>query len=315
MNPPDMRVSGRPGGVWVLVALPWSWFALRDVLGVGGDVVAILLPAIVVVLAGIGILTAGCLRRWRWLLPVASLLAMGTVAVLGPWLPADAGAVAPGVATTIVAANVRGSVRPDGSLLARSPDVVSIAETPDRLDPVLAADHPYHHLVPGGPSIGLYSRLPFRVLEEPGPDLPGLRVQVDGPAGPFVLYALHVPRPWYTTEGGYQATVAEHHAIMDALAVRVAAETLPVVVVGDLNSPDRGGDYRRLIDRAGMVDAARADLTTFTSTGRWTPLLLRIDHVLVTAGWCGDAAGQLDLPGSDHRGVGATIGPCVGSDP
>jgi len=78
----------------------------------------------------------------------------------------------------------------------------------------------------------VYSRLPMSVLEGRGPTSPGCATR-DGPAGPSLVYALHVPRPWLTDVGGYQATVAEHH----------------------------------------------------------------------------------DLPGSDHRGVTATVGPCVDSAP
>ncbi|WP_298798739.1 endonuclease/exonuclease/phosphatase family protein [uncultured Pseudonocardia sp.] len=172
---------------------------------------------------------------------------------------------------------------------------------------------PYRETGLGGPDVAVFSRFPIRRLEGPGPALPGLRVQVDAPAGPFVVYGLHVPRPWLTDEGGYQATVAEHHAIMTALAARIAAEPGPVVVAGDLNSSDRGRDYRLLVGPTQLVDAARAGAVSYTSTGKWLPLLLRIDHLLVGPGWCGEGARQIGLPGSDHRGVTATVGPCVGS--
>lgn len=295
-----------------LATLPWTWFPLREVLGVVGDVLAIVLPPFVGVLAAAGVATALWRRQRRWLLPAGSAVLMGVAAVVGPWLPADAGAVVPGQAVTVAGANVRAVPDAADALLALSPDVLVVSELSPDLDPALAAAYPYRQLAFGGPNVGVYSRLPLRVLDGPDVELPGLRLEVAGPAGPFVLYGLHVPRPWFTTEDSYQATIAEHHAIMDALAARVAAETRPVVVVGDLNSPDRGRDYRRLLDRAAMVDAVRSDGTTFTSTGKWVPLLLRIDHLLVSAGWCGDAPGQVELPGSDHRGVTATVGPCAG---
>lgn len=299
--------------VGLLAALPWTWFLLRDAAGRAGDVLAIVGPPLVVLIAVAGVVAAH--RQRRWLLPAASVLAVGIVAVLGPWLPADAGAVAAGSAVTVAGANVRAGPDAAGSILSVSPDVLVVGELTPHLDPPLAAGYPHRQLTRGGPEVGVYSRLPLRVLDRPASDLPGLRVEVDGPAGPFILYALHVPRPWFTTRGGYQATVGEHHRIMAALAARVAAETLPVVVVGDLNSPDRGRDYRQLLRRGGLVDAIRDRGTTFTSTGQWTPLLLRIDHVLVTTGWCGDAAGQFDLPGSDHRGVTAAVGPCAVRSP
>ena len=105
-----------------------------------------------------------------------------------------------------------------------------------------------------------------------------------------MLYALHVPRPWYTPAAGYQATLAEHHRIVQALAARIAAERLPVVVVGDLNMPDRGRDYRHAAATATWSTPCATARPRYSSVGKWTPLLLRIDHVLVAGGWCGDAA-------------------------
>lgn len=276
-----------------------------------GDVVAILLPVLVaaVVVAGVVAAVVAARRRRAWLLPAASALVMGVVTVTGPWLPADDGTVTPGAAVTVGAANVMGVGTPGAALLAARPDVLVVSE----YTPALALDYPYRETGLGGPGVAVFSRFPIRRLEGPGPALPGLRVQVDAPAGPFVVYGLHVPRPWLTDEGGYQATVAEHHAIMTALAARIAAEPGPVVVAGDLNSSDRGRDYRLLVGPTQLVDAARAGAVSYTSTGKWLPLLLRIDHLLVGPGWCGEGARQIGLPGSDHRGVTATVGPCVGS--
>jgi hypothetical protein len=50
-----------------------------------------------------------------------------------------------------------------------------------------------------------------------------------------------------------------------------------------------------------------------TSVGQWAPLLVRIDHVLVTQGWCGDDPARPPLTRSDHSAVAATVGPCAGS--
>ncbi len=296
-----------------MAAVPWSWFLLRDALGVVGDVVAVLLPVVVAAV----VVGAALAARWRreWLVAAASALVLGVVAVVGPWLPADDGTVAPGAAVTVGAANVMGVRTPGAALLAADPDVLVVSEYAPALGTALSDAYPYRETEQGGPGVAVFSRLPIRLLEGPGPALPGMRVQVDGPAGPFVVYALHVPRPWLTDEGGYQATVAEHHAIMTALVARVAAEPGPVVVAGDLNSPDRGRDYRFLVGPTHLVDAARSGAVSFTSTGKWLPLLLRIDHLLVTPGWCADGSRQITLPGSDHRGVTAAVGPCVDSEP
>ena len=104
------RVASRKDLVWLLLltVLPWSWFVLRDRLGLLGDLLAILLPVLVIVLAGLGVLAA---TRWvRWLVPAVSVLAMGLVATVGPWLPADAGPVRPGAGVSVLGANVMGPV-------------------------------------------------------------------------------------------------------------------------------------------------------------------------------------------------------------
>jgi endonuclease/exonuclease/phosphatase (EEP) superfamily protein YafD len=298
-------------------ALPWAWFAVRDAIGPVTDVLAIALPAVVVLVAAAAVVGAVRRGRPRWLVPAASVLALGGAAVLGPWLPEDTGPVAPGRAVTVVGANVMGTPEAADELLALQADVLVVSEATDDLAPALVPAYPYRERAVGGPEVAVYSRLPLRLLETQAPDLPGLRLEVAGPAGPFVLYALHVPRPWFTTVGAYQATVTEHHGIMRALAGRVSGEALPVVVTGDLNTPDRGRDYREVLRDGGLVDAMRDGWGGYTSTGQWAPLLLRIDHVLVSTGWCGDAPRRVPLPGSDHRAVAASVGPCnaAGTEP
>ncbi|WP_433558635.1 hypothetical protein ACQPWY_09265 [Pseudonocardia xinjiangensis] len=87
----------------VLAAVPWAWFVVRDAFGSVTDVLAIVLPVVVAALVVAALAVAVRLRRRRWLVPAASALAMGVTAVVGPWLPADAGPVAPGHAVTVVA--------------------------------------------------------------------------------------------------------------------------------------------------------------------------------------------------------------------
>ena len=99
--------------------------------------------------------------------------------------------------------------------------------------------------------------------------------------------------------------------IVERLGDRVASERVPVVVAGDLNSADRAPDYRALVARGGLIDAMRAGWAGPTSVGKWQPLLVRIDHVLVSAGWCGDGPRRFHIPGSDHVGVTVSIGPCA----
>lgn len=241
---------------------------------------------------------------------MVSLLLAGAVAVAGPWTPADRGAVAPGRGVTVASANVTGLSGTVPALRAASADVLVVVENSTDVDGRLAASYPYHLHADGPPWTGVYSRYPLRLLEAPGPDLPGVRVAVRGPV-PFVVYGLHVPKPWWRT-GGYSTTPAGHHRLILALTARLARERGPVVVAGDLNSTDRGRDYRLLATGAGLTDAMRDGWAGSTSVTTWRPFLLRIDHILAGPGWCGDAPRRFALPGSDHDGVGARVGPCGG---
>jgi hypothetical protein len=308
------------GGIAVTVvvaALPWVWFAVRDA-GTAADVVAITMPllvaGVVVVAAVVALVPGSAVRRRRAALFGVSSLLVGVVAVVGPWVPADSGAVG-GRGVSVLGGNVDYQDTPTPAMIDLDADVVVVAElAPDTTEDF---GEEYPHAVVGGPvnsPLGVFSRYPVELLEDAGPDLPGLRVLVDGPDGEFVLYALHVPRPWFGSSAeGYEVSVPEHYALTRSVAGRVRGETLPVVVAGDLNSTDRGRDYRVLLGEGGLVDVMREGWGGPTSVGKWLPLLGRIDHLLVGGGWCGDDARREELPGSSHRGVHATVGPCVGS--
>ena len=86
---------------------------------------------------------------------------------------------------------------------------------------------------------------------------------------------------------------------------------MPVVVAGDLNTSDRARDYRVLIDDAGLTDAMLDNWAGPTQIGHWATLLVRIDHLLVSPGWCGDDSSRYPIPASDHRGIISTVGPCL----
>lgn len=310
------RGAGRPAAIVAVAALPWTWFLLRDVPGPLTDLVAILLPLSAggVVVAGVLVAVGRPRARVPALAGALSALLVGAVAVVGPWLPADAGQVLAADGLVVAGANVDGQGGPLEVLRPIDADLWVVPELSEKVRQEFAATYP-HHLVgtAGAPRIGVFSRYPLRLLEGAGANLPGERIEVAGPAGRFVLYALHIPRPWVLgdTADGYQVSVAEHQRLAEAVAARVSTETLPVVVVGDLNSTDRGRDYRALTRGAGLVDAMRDIVGMPTSVGKWRFLLARIDHVLLSPGWCGDDAQRVPMPGSSHRAVTATVGPCA----
>ncbi|MEJ2859558.1 endonuclease/exonuclease/phosphatase family protein [Actinomycetospora flava] len=297
------RIRSSPWFWLLLAALPWAWFPLRDALGLVGDVLAIVLP-VVAVIAAIACVVSG---RWWGLVTAVSVLLAATVAVVGPWTPDDAGRVRAGAGVTVASANVTGRSSTVPALQAAGADVLVVVENDRGIDTALSATYRFHVYAGGAPAVGVYSRFPVRLLDAPGPDFPGVRAAVDAPT-PFVVYGLHVPRPWWTGGFGYQSTPAEHHRLVEEVDARVAREPGPVVVTGDLNSTDRARDYR-LLD-AGLVDAMRDGLAGPTSVTQWRAFLLRIDHLFVSPGWCGDGAHRFELPRSDHDGIAATVGPC-----
>jgi endonuclease/exonuclease/phosphatase (EEP) superfamily protein YafD len=295
----------RTGWLWpvLLVVLPWTWWLWRDRTGPVGDVVAILLPVVVLLV----VLGEAYMRRPALIPAMISVLAMGTVAVLEPWSAHDAGPVAPAGAVRIASANITGDAGDPAALLANPADVTVISENSRAIDERLAAAYPYHVYGAGTTDgVGVYSRYPLQIRQGAGPDLPGVKVQVAAPV-PFTLFALHVPRPWISDQG-YEVSPMEHHRIMVALAAAAAATNGPVVLTGDLNTSDRGRDYR--VMAAGLTDAMRADRTRPTSVTTWRLFLLKIDHLFVSPGWCGDDPAYPPLPGSDHDAIAATVGPC-----
>lgn len=166
----------------------------------------------------------GCRRRPALMLAVSTLVA-GTAAAVGPWLPADEGAVA-GRGVTVAGTNVDGNLTAGRTLLDLAADVLVVPEVSADGVRDLDAAHPYRYIRiddDDDPDIAVFSRYPLWLVEPVGPDLPGGHLEVAGPDGRFVLYALHVPRPWYSgeVEASYQATVPEHRRLVEEVAARL----------------------------------------------------------------------------------------------
>lgn len=167
----------------------------------------------------------------------------------------------------------------------------------------------------GLPSVGVYSNYPISVLDDPiesvvDGGLPGFRVRIDAPAGPTVLYALHIPRP-FPGNGSYELSVSEHVQLVRAIADAVAQETEPVVVAGDLNSIDRGQSYRALT--AVLDDAMRQSGWAVPTADRplpWSLLFARLDHILLSSSLCAENGASRDTQYADHRPLVADVGPC-----
>jgi vancomycin resistance protein VanJ len=294
----------------VLAVAPWAWFLVRD-RGTVMELLAVLLP--VLATAAIGLLLA---RRRR--IPAISCAVFALVAVVGPWRPIGLGHPAPATALTVAVANVlQDNVHPEDvvdDIVAQHADVVVVPEATPKIHELLAARFRYALRADRyDASIGVYGNVPVTMptdVRGPLEVTRQLRAVVTAPNGDeVVLWAVHLPKPWFVATGGYQMRPGQHGRTIDALLDRIAEEDGPVVLAGDTNLTDRGRGYRRIT--AHFDDALRTTWGGPTAR-KWylRPLLLRIDHVFVPEGWCADDGGRFALTGSDHRGVEVTVGPC-----
>lgn len=296
---------------------PWLWFAVRDTTPLL-ELVAVALPLLSVV-AMAGLIALGTRDRW-FLVPAASVALVGVVAVVPPWVPRDLGHPAgPGV--TIAVANVLGSNRAAEAvardILDQDADVVVVPEAPLAVHELLEDAYPYAFRAERrDPVLSVFARVPVTEPRFVGGLLDRTRqhrLEVHAPGGDFVLWAVHLARPWLTAEGSHQMRPPGHARKLDEFLDAFADEgDVPVVVAGDTNLTDRGRGYRRMAAR--FDDAMRATWGGPTAR-KWflRPLLLRVDHVFVPRAWCADRARRFPLSGSDHRGVAVRVGPCVAS--
>jgi len=293
----------------ITVTIPWTWFAVRDI---GGplDAVAVGLPligatailssAVVAVIVG---------RAWP-VVAGTSVLVVCSVAVIGPRLPRAIAPPDPGI--RLLMANVweanptLDAVAP--SMLARDADIVIAAEMPDDAfyeRATVAATAAGLTETVHGAQLAAWSTFPMRPLAGIGLPLARvMRVGVDAPGTPFVLYVVHAPNPLRDT------SFADQRRFTEVLLGAIAREHRPVVVAGDMNMSDRVVSYR-LMETA-LTDAMEAGAfgrTTYVR-GWWPTLLLRIDHIFIDPTWCAADPTTVTVAGSDHRGVEAVIGPC-----
>ena len=304
-------------GQWVALALgvlPWTWYLVRDLSG-RMDIIALAWPVFGTVITWAPLIAAFLMRRRRVLAAAVSwALCLGAV-VVGPWRPLDTGSVRPDTAIRIVAGNTYAdnTYAPGVAeeFAAQHPDVLVVSEVTPESGSVYAEGYRYAVRPQTSKNdVAVFSNLPMHAQQLPGVlgSQRGWRVEIDGPDGPFVLYALHLQKPGAEpskVEVGFRT----HRRIIEEVVDAVRRETLPVVVAGDLNLVDRTTGYRAL---TGVLDdAMRAGWVGPTSRKRSTRLLLaRIDHIFEPEDWCSSDAKTFTMRGSDHRAVVTTIGRC-----
>lgn len=267
----------------------------------------------------IGALVCLVARRW-WIAAVSAvILAAASVVVVPLYVPGASGLAeaSGGTQIRILQANVMlGQADPDALVdlvRDRRVDVLTVQEiTPDAVDAFrvagLDAALPFSTVAPypGGAGAAIYSRFPLSEGRElPGFLLAGVAADVDvGAPLPLRVFAVH-PIPPYPTPTPVWASE------LDLLAREMSAAAQspgPLVVGGDFNSTHAHKRFRDLLT-GGYVDAADAvgaGVIPTYPTDKWFPPVVGIDHIVVRDVGV-RTLDPVDITGSDHRGIVATL--------
>lgn len=174
-----------------------------------------------------------------------------------------------------------------------------------------------------GNDLCLASRFPIERLAAPAPEV----IRGIGGTGSFVRYVVHHPAGDVQLVNVHLATVREGlgavlqrglagvPALKENLATRWAMSALaraevdaagaPVLVMGDFNMPTDSAIYRR--DWADLTNAFSTAGNGFGDTKRTRWFGIRIDHVLVGAGWTCERAFIGPHLAGDHRPIVADL--------
>jgi len=284
------------------------------VVAVGSPYTAVGALAVLILLA---------LRRRILLSIIAAVVAIASLAVQVSWYyfggPPEVG----DHATIRMLSSNLFKGRADASSLVKvaegNADVITVAElTPEavaRLSQV-GIDETFAHslLMPsaGAGGIGIWSRYPLTALSAPKlwrVQMPGARLRVPGVRFDPLVASVHVMSP----VAGDQNTVDDWRLGMASAKEQLAffgrvADPAAVIIGGDYNSTPDLRQFRDLL-ADGYRDAVEQTGAGFAPTypsNRWYPPVITIDHVL-TRNAAATSIRTVDIPGSDHRALLATI--------
>jgi endonuclease/exonuclease/phosphatase (EEP) superfamily protein YafD len=210
--------------------------------------------------------------------------------------------------------------RADAHHLVRSAraqaDVVAIQElTPravDRLSAVgLDATFPYRWLDArgGAAGVGMWSRYPIQApsrIDGYTMALLSAQIWVTGISMNPTVVVAHIPGPWPWPIDEWRRDLDRLPTTLREIAER--ADRGSVIVAADVNSTTDMRPFRALL-HDGYRDAAEqsgAGIQPTFPTDTRLPPLVAIDHIL-TRGCAATSLHTLALPGSDHRGLVASV--------
>ncbi len=258
----------------------------------------------------------------RWIAAFPGGLLVLHLAWLAPSLTSDAGPTATGTQRSpdliVMTANILYGQADANALVRevreRRVDVLVVEElTPSAVERLREAGLeqllPSSVLAPASEAAGtgLWSRMPVTALPAvAGTTFATPRARVEIPGGPSVtVTAAH---PFSPVDDA--ATVTWERDIR-ALRQAVTDTAGPQVVAGDFNATRDHAPFRQLLD-VGLVDAADAQGWTAWPgmtwpSGRSYPPVMRLDHVLASAGFGVREVNVVEIPGTDHRAVVARL--------
>jgi endonuclease/exonuclease/phosphatase (EEP) superfamily protein YafD len=167
-------------------------------------------------------------------------------------------------------------------------------------------EYPHQHVLAREDPYGLavLSRWPLEsvtLVDLAGDGLPSVAGVVDIGGQRIRFLGLHTH--WPITP----ALAAARDEALQGAAQLASASDLPVVLLGDLNVTPHSPAFDRLLEQAGLRDVMRGRGWRPTWFASVWPLALRIDHVLVSSGFCVEHAAVGPALGSDHRPVLARL--------
>ncbi len=198
-------------------------------------------------------------------------------------------------------------------------DVITVAElTPEAVERFsrVGINETFAHSLlmpgPGAGGIGIWSRYPLAALSAPKlwrVRMPGARLSVPGVRFDPLVASVHVMSP----VAGDQNTVDDWRLGMASAKEQLTffgrvAGPAAVIIGGDYNSTPDLRQFRDLLTD-GYRDAVEQTGAGFAPTypsNRWYPPVITIDHVL-TRNAAAKSIRTVDIPGSDHRALLATI--------
>ncbi len=249
--------------------------------------------------------------------PVAGIAgALCLAVVLTAWWPTWFGAVGAGPASgqrlRLLALNVQ-YTKDTGAAASRQiraadPDVVVLSELSARSSRDLdLRQYRYRWERPQRTAFGqgVYSRWPLRDISTwTVSGISMVRLTLAAPTGPVRLYQVHTIAP--QNAAGRRVWKEQLARLRDMLH----GEHQPVIASGDFNASHWNDRFASLLGGAQQLadaGAGRGYLATWPSGDRLLPLVLPLDHVLVSRGIGVRGFHRLGSIGSDHRGVLAEL--------